>query len=88
MILIILINLPFKFRAPEENVSNLTHLFGALAGLLIGIGVLRNLKVESWEKKLWWAAVLLYLVMITAGIVIHVQYFDYVYDFIKKISFK
>ena len=64
------------FRLPSKSVSYLTHLFGAFAGLLVGIGVLRNLEVKSWEKKLWWMAVGLYVLMIGAGIVYHVEFYN------------
>jgi hypothetical protein len=57
----------------------MAHLCGAIAGLLVGIGVLRNLQVRSWEKKLWWFAVTLYLSLMTAGICFHIFYPDYFY---------
>lgn len=63
----------------HDRVGYMAHLCGGLAGLLVGIGVLRNLKVRPWEKKLWWAAVTIYFASMIAGICFHIfnpEYFD------------
>ncbi|XP_063989164.1 rhomboid-related protein 1-like isoform X2 [Diachasmimorpha longicaudata] len=44
------------------------HLAGALAGLLVGINVLRNLKVTKWERVVWWVSILTYTTLMTAAI--------------------
>ncbi|XP_050074974.1 protein rhomboid [Anopheles maculipalpis] len=56
---------------PFDKVGYIAHASGALAGFLVGIGVLRNLKVESWERKLWWCAVTVYFLLMIAGIMYH-----------------
>uniref|UniRef100_A0A182QFR5 Rhomboid-like protein n=1 Tax=Anopheles farauti TaxID=69004 RepID=A0A182QFR5_9DIPT len=56
---------------PFDKVGYIAHASGALAGFLVGIGVLRNLKVESWEKKLWWCAVSVYFMLMGAGVMYH-----------------
>uniref|UniRef100_A0A182NNA5 Rhomboid-like protein n=1 Tax=Anopheles dirus TaxID=7168 RepID=A0A182NNA5_9DIPT len=56
---------------PLDKVGYIAHASGALAGFLVGIGVLRNLKVESWERKLWWCAVSIYFMLMGAGIMYH-----------------
>lgn len=56
----------------NDQIGYMAHLSGALAGLLVGIGVLRNLKVRPWEKKLWWFAVTVYSVLMLTGICIHI----------------
>lgn len=56
---------------PFDKVGYIAHASGALAGFLVGIGVLRNLKVESWERKLWWCAVSVYVMLMGAGIMYH-----------------
>jgi rhomboid-related protein 1/2/3 len=61
----------------NDRVGYMAHLCGALAGLLVGIGVLRNLKVRPWERKLWWFAVSLYVSAMTAGICFHIFNPDY-----------
>lgn len=64
------------FTDVHDQVGYVAHLSGAVAGLLVGIGVLRNLKVRPWERKLWWCAVTLYVLLMATGICIHVFYGD------------
>jgi len=45
------------------------HLAGAIAGLLVGINILRNLEVKTWERKVWWASIILYIVLMLAAII-------------------
>ncbi|XP_050700703.1 rhomboid-related protein 2-like isoform X2 [Eriocheir sinensis] len=54
-----------------SNTGHLAHLGGAIAGVLVGIYVLRNLKMRRWEKYCWWVALILYLVLIGAGIILN-----------------
>lgn len=62
---------------PYDRVGYMAHLCGAIAGLLVGIGVLRNLHVRSYEKKVWWVAVTLYVSLMVAGCCFHIFYPDY-----------
>lgn len=64
---------------PYDRVGYMAHLCGAVAGLLVGIGVLRNLNIRPWEKKLWWVAVTLYVGLMVTGICFHIFYPDYFY---------
>ncbi|XP_058463956.1 rhomboid-related protein 2 isoform X3 [Malaya genurostris] len=57
---------------PFDKVGYIAHASGALAGFLVGIGVLRNLKVNAWERKLWWFAVTIYFMLMSAGILFHI----------------
>lgn len=61
----------------NDKVGYVAHLCGAIAGLLVGIGVLRNLNVRPYEKKLWWAAVTIYTALMVTGICFHIFYPDY-----------
>jgi len=45
------------------------HLAGAIAGLLVGISVLRNLDIKSWEKKVWWGSIILYILLMLVAII-------------------
>lgn len=47
----------------------MAHLAGAIAGLLVGINVLRNLRKRTWEKVVWWVSLLAYVVLMTVAIV-------------------
>lgn len=60
------------WRHLDQNIGYVAHLAGALAGLLVGIGVLRNLEKRKWEKRLWWAAVVLYFSLMIAGILANI----------------
>ncbi|XP_073993520.1 rhomboid-4 isoform X2 [Rhodnius prolixus] len=56
----------------DDQVGYAAHLAGAVAGLLVGIYVLRNLQVRRWEKKIWWVAIVIYILLMAAGIIINV----------------
>jgi hypothetical protein len=34
----------------------------------VGINVLRNLQVKSWEKKVWWISMSIYVILMAAAI--------------------
>ncbi|XP_055305012.1 rhomboid-related protein 2-like [Sitodiplosis mosellana] len=62
------------FNNIYDQVGYVSHLCGAIAGLLVGIGVLQNLEVRRWERWLWWCAVTLYFLLMITGISIHIFY--------------
>lgn len=62
---------------PFDRVGYMAHLCGGIAGLLVGIGVLRNLNVRPYEKKLWWLAITLYSALMISGICFHIFNPDY-----------
>lgn len=64
---------------PFDKVGYIAHASGAVAGFLVGIGVLRNLKVNPWERKLWWFAVTIYFLLMTAGVLFHIFYPNHFY---------
>ena len=51
----------YRYLGVDTKVSYVAHIAGALVGLLLGIVVLRNLRVHSWEKGLWWCALIVFL---------------------------
>lgn len=55
-----------------NDISHLAHLSGGFAGLLVGIGVLRNLNVRPFERVVWFAAVGIYAALITVAILYNV----------------
>lgn len=59
------------------QVGYVAHLAGAVAGLLVGINVLRNLEVRSWERVIWWASIILYLGLMISAIVWNVAFPKY-----------
>nr|CAD7406627.1 unnamed protein product [Timema poppensis] len=44
----------------EDQIGYAAHIAGALAGLLVGINILRNLEIKAWERKVWWASMVLF----------------------------
>lgn len=60
------------FSGHNNNIGYMAHIGGAIAGLLVGIGVLRNLKPRRCERYLWWAAVSIYVILNIVGIFIHI----------------
>ncbi|CAH0402903.1 unnamed protein product [Chilo suppressalis] len=64
------------WRHTAQNIGYVAHLAGAVAGLLVGIGVLRNLEKRKREKRLWWAAVVIYISLMIAGILANIFWTD------------
>lgn len=64
----------------NTNVGYIAHLCGAIAGLLVGIRVLRNLKVLKWERMLWRFAVVGFVILMTAGIVANIFFYDSIFN--------
>uniref|UniRef100_A0A0P4W966 Peptidase S54 rhomboid domain-containing protein n=1 Tax=Scylla olivacea TaxID=85551 RepID=A0A0P4W966_SCYOL len=60
-----------------SNTGHLAHLGGAVAGVLVGIYILRNLKKRRWEKYCWWVALVLYFILIGTGIILNASLPDY-----------
>lgn len=59
------------------RVSYVAHLAGALAGLLMGINVVQNVKVTRKETIIWWISVVTYIVLMGVGIVWHIAGTNY-----------
>ncbi|XP_048521696.1 rhomboid-related protein 1-like [Dendroctonus ponderosae] len=44
----------------SDEISYISHLGGAVCGLLVGVNILRNLRETSAEKIIWWICIVLY----------------------------
>ena len=53
----------------DSRVSYTAHLAGAVAGLLLGLVLLRNLRHQTWERALWWCGLLLFLGLFIGAVV-------------------
>lgn len=56
----------------DETIAYTAHFGGALAGLLVGIWVLRNIDSTTKEKYIWWIALVIYLVLMGILIILNI----------------
>ncbi|KAF7284692.1 hypothetical protein GWI33_021705 [Rhynchophorus ferrugineus] len=54
----------------DQTVGYAAHFAGALAGLLVGIWVVRNVDPTTKEKYLWWSALVIYVILMAVLIVL------------------
>ena len=59
----------YRYLEVDTKVGYGAHAAGAAVGLLLGIVVLRNLRVKTWERVMWWFSLLLFLGLFLAAIV-------------------
>ncbi|XP_039297527.1 rhomboid-related protein 2 isoform X2 [Nilaparvata lugens] len=56
----------------NREIGYVAHLAGAIAGLLVGLVILRNLAVRSWEQKLQWIGLFIYIALISVAVAYNV----------------
>ncbi|KAK4472747.1 hypothetical protein MN116_003971 [Schistosoma mekongi] len=56
----------------KTRVGFTAHLGGFLAGLLLGVAILRNLKVEKWEKVFFWICIIIFMLFASLAILFNV----------------
>ncbi|GFT41716.1 rhomboid-related protein 3 [Nephila pilipes] len=61
----------------KSRTSYAAHFAGALAGLMIGMVCLRNLKVKKWEQILGWTLFAVYVVLMLFAILWNIFYTSY-----------
>merc|ERR1719445_820309 len=54
---------------PDNRTGFMGHLCGALAGLTVGLFVLDNRRVRSWEPVVQWFALLVFVAFVSFGII-------------------
>jgi rhomboid-related protein 1/2/3 len=59
------------------QVGYAAHFGGALAGLLIGLHVLRNLRPQKWEGVLWKISLALWITLALFAVAWNIFYTDY-----------
>ncbi|CAL4122434.1 unnamed protein product, partial [Meganyctiphanes norvegica] len=60
------------FAEQVSSTGHMAHLGGALAGILVGVNVLRNLKREPWERYCWWIAFVIFVILMGTGIILNI----------------
>lgn len=60
----------------DEQIGYMAHFAGAVAGLLVGFFVLRNLETNWKENLLWWIALVGFGVLMLIGILWNLLYTD------------
>ena len=59
----------YRYIEVDTQVGYAAHAAGAAVGLLLGIVVLRNLRVKTWERVIWWFSLLAFLGLFLAAII-------------------
>lgn len=59
----------YRYVDINTQVGYAAHGAGAIVGFLLGIVVLRNLRVHTWERVLWWFCLLIFLGLFLAAII-------------------
>ncbi|XP_045584005.1 rhomboid-related protein 2-like isoform X2 [Procambarus clarkii] len=54
-----------------SNTGHMAHLAGAIAGVLMGINILMNLKKRRWERICWWVALFLYVALVITAVILN-----------------
>lgn len=61
-----------RFFGECELISYAAHVGGALAGLLLGFVLLKNINPLKWEKILWWVGLVLFICIVIGGVLLNV----------------
>ncbi|KAK7074092.1 Rhomboid-related protein 2 [Halocaridina rubra] len=60
------------FSSTPSNTGHMAHFGGAIAGILVGIYILRNLEEKKWEKYCWWVAFTVFFILVGIGIILNI----------------
>ncbi|KAJ8958531.1 hypothetical protein NQ318_002326 [Aromia moschata] len=61
----------------DEHIGYAAHFAGALAGLLVGINVLRNLSVTKTERVIWWVSIVAFSILMVTCIIWNLAWKSY-----------
>ncbi|CAH1132732.1 unnamed protein product [Ceutorhynchus assimilis] len=61
-----------RYQGDQTPIGYAAHFGGALAGFLVGIWVLKNVEPTKKEKYLWWAAFVVYVLLMGVAIIMNV----------------
>ncbi|XP_066257949.1 rhomboid-related protein 2-like [Euwallacea similis] len=60
-----------------QSIGYVAHFGGAVAGLLVGINILRNLSVTKPERLIWWISIMLFSSLMAVCIIWNLAWPDY-----------
>ncbi|XP_027211267.1 rhomboid-related protein 2 isoform X1 [Penaeus vannamei] len=66
--------------ATPSNTGHMAHLGGAIAGVLVGVSILRNLQRRRWERVCWWVSFIIYVILVGTAVVLNASLQDYFPD--------
>lgn len=55
----------------------MAHLGGAIAGVLVGVSILRNLQRRRWERVCWWVSFTIYVILVGTAVILNASLQDY-----------
>lgn len=61
----------------NENIGYAAHFAGAVAGLLVGINILRNLSITRNERIIWWISIIVYTILMGTCIILNIAWPSY-----------
>lgn len=61
----------------NENIGYAAHFAGAVAGLLVGINILRNLSITRTERIIWWISIIVYTILMGTCIIWNIAWPSY-----------
>ncbi|VDP03465.1 unnamed protein product [Heligmosomoides polygyrus] len=53
-----------------DRISYVSHIGGFVAGVLLGVVVLRNFRRHKWENRVWWTALVTYVFFVAVCVVL------------------
>lgn len=66
-----------RYSMKQNRTSYAAHLSGTVAGFLVGVLVLRNLRIRRWEIVFGWIAAIFYILLVGAAVLFNVLNEDY-----------
>lgn len=61
----------------EDHIGYVAHFAGGIAGLLVGLNVLRNLNITSSERIVWWISIVTYFFLMTVAVIWNLAWPEY-----------
>lgn len=68
----------------EDHIGYAAHFAGAIAGLLVGLNLLRNLNITPSERIVWWISIVTYFFLMAVAIIWNVAWPDYFQSCVPK----